>query len=404
MLFRVEIENFYSFGTQQEIDLRVPKSVRDGLGRLSPTFSGSSYRAPNVVALLGPNAAGKSTVLRAIAFAAWFATESFGHRFNRPLPYMKFGSVARNAEPTRLSFSFSGPADFQDMSNEGPTCPYTYELVLSPRGTEPDSVIREKLSYQPGGSGKPTTIVERLGSKQFRSARFFMTVHQDRALKEVLRSNASAICTLAQLNHEISATFVKWISCNATNMSIDRTENDEGGAVQWYASNIDAFSQLQRIVKRIDLGIEQIELDVSSSKPQLRFHHPGLDCGLPLELESHGTRQLIKLLPLIQSALKTGGVAVIDDMDSVVHPMLLPEIMRWFGDEELNPRGAQLWTTCHATSLLMELTMDEVMFCSKNSNGQSTVFKLADVKGVRRTKNLFGKYMGGEYGAVPTIG
>ena len=77
MLHKIEIENFFSIGDRQVIDLRARKSVDDTLGRLSKIYVGSDDRAPNVVALFGPNASGKSNVLRAITFGAWFVTRSF---------------------------------------------------------------------------------------------------------------------------------------------------------------------------------------------------------------------------------------------------------------------------------------------------------------------------------------
>jgi hypothetical protein len=60
--------------------------------------------------------------------------------------------------------------------------------------------------------------------------------------------------------------------------------------------------------------------------------------------------------------------------------------------------------TCHSASLLSELTKEEVLFCEKDRIGQTSVFKLAEIEGVRRSENFYGKYMSGEYGAVPQVG
>ena len=86
MLFKIEIENFFSVGERQVIDLRARKSVDDALGRLSPIYKGAEDRAPNVVALFGPNAAGKSNILRSIAFGAGFASKSIDFRSALSLP------------------------------------------------------------------------------------------------------------------------------------------------------------------------------------------------------------------------------------------------------------------------------------------------------------------------------
>ena len=142
MLYKVEIDNFFSIGERQVIDLRARKSVDDTLGRLSPIYAGSEDRAPNVVALFGPNASGKSNTLRAIAFAVWFVTRSFESKPNQALPYEKFGSKEKIAEPTRLSFSFSGPVDF-------------WTHLVAARSAH----IRMNSFYPPGGPNPTLSIL-----------------------------------------------------------------------------------------------------------------------------------------------------------------------------------------------------------------------------------------------------
>lgn len=404
MLFKVEIENFFSVGEHQEIDLRVRKSVDNTLGRLSPIYRGSEERAPNVVALFGPNAAGKSNILRAIAFGAWFASSSFDFRPDLNLPYEKFGSKEKIGATTRLSFSFAGPVNFRNPTGDWHQCPYNYELILSSRLENDDEVVLEKLSFQPKGRGKPTTIFERRQNKVVKSVKGFLTSGTEKALIEVLRPRASVISTLAQLNHEIARMFVASIATVISNIFIDRIEDDERAMTRWYQSDPDALSELQRIARRIDLGIEEIGIEMSSKEPRMVFQHSGLDQIISLNRESHGTQQFIKVFPYILMALNRGGVAVIDELDTTIHPLILPEILRWFGDAGRNPHGAQLWTTCHSASLLTDLTKEEVLLCEKNSKGYTSVYKLSDVERVRRNENFFGKYLGGEYGAVPNLG
>ena len=227
----------------------------------------------------------------------------------------------------------------------------------------------------------------------------------ENALKEVLRPEASVISTLAQLNHKVSGNFVNFILAVVSNIFVDRIEGDEGEMTRWFASNPEALCELQSIAKRIDLGIENIWIDSTVTEPRLLFKHSGLDQIIALNRESHGTRQFLKIFPFIFMVLNRGGIAVIDELrDTAIHPLILPEILRWFGDENRNPHGAQLWTTCHSASLLSELTKEEVLFCEKDYRGYTSIYKLADVDRVRRDENFFGKYIGGEYGAVPVLG
>ena len=408
MLYKVEIDNFFSIGEPQVIDLRARKSVDDTFGRLSPIYAGSEDRGPNVVALFGPNASGKSNVLRAIPFAVWFVTKSFEYKPDYDLPYEKFGSGEKIAKPTRLSFSFAGPVDFLNTSGGVPQCPYTYELILSSRGTatdpKRDSVDLERLSYRPKGRGKSTTIVERRSGGSIKSAKGFLTASSEKALNEVLRPQASVFSTLAQLNHKVATSFVVGLNSIVSNIFINLLESNDLEMTRWYGSNPAALHRLQEIAKRIDLGIEKISIENTTTNQRLLFQHSGLDQIISLDRESHGTRQFIKLFPYIFMALERGGIAIIDELDTAIHPLLLPEILRWFSDESRNLYGAQLWATCHSASLLDELTKEEVLFCEKDSKGCTSVYKLADIDRVRRNENFFGKYLGGEYGAVPVLG
>jgi AAA15 family ATPase/GTPase len=77
VLHRLEIANFYSIRDPQLIDLRAASNAPDEPGRLAPIWPGASERAPKVVALFGANASGKSNVLKALSFLAWFAKDSF---------------------------------------------------------------------------------------------------------------------------------------------------------------------------------------------------------------------------------------------------------------------------------------------------------------------------------------
>jgi predicted ATPase len=107
---------------------------------------------------------------------------------------------------------------------------------------------------------------------------------------------------------------------------------------------------------------------------------------MPLILESHGTREFMKFYPLIYHVLRTSGIAVLDELDAAIHPVLLPEILRWFYDPDRNPHGAQLWMNCHIASLLEDLTKEKVLFCEKDDLGRTSVYSLRDVQAVRRLR------------------
>src|SRR5258707_3909351 len=77
MLFRLELENFYSVRDLQVIDLRLADNVPAIAHRFAPIHLGYKWRAPKVVTIFGPNASGKSMVLRGLTFLSWFVQHSF---------------------------------------------------------------------------------------------------------------------------------------------------------------------------------------------------------------------------------------------------------------------------------------------------------------------------------------
>jgi hypothetical protein len=77
MLYGLELENFYSVCDSQVIDLRMAENVPDIPGRFVPIHVGSNDQVPKIVTFFGPNASGKSTVLRALTFLSWFVQHSF---------------------------------------------------------------------------------------------------------------------------------------------------------------------------------------------------------------------------------------------------------------------------------------------------------------------------------------
>src|SRR5438105_906138 len=165
MLYRVEIANFYSIRDPQVIDLRAASNVPDELGRLAPAWRGSTERIPKVIALFGANASGKSNVLKALAFLAWFVKESFRAAPEAWMPYSRFNDDEALDLPTRLAVEFGGLADLNRAGDpDAPQCRYAYEVSLGgPRHT-PQKVLHESLRYWPPNAGRAVRLFERNAS------------------------------------------------------------------------------------------------------------------------------------------------------------------------------------------------------------------------------------------------
>jgi len=405
MLHRLEIENFYSIRDRQIIDLRAGGHAPELPGRMAPLWRGATERAPKVVALFGANASGKSNVLRALSFLSWFVRDSFRAAPEGWLPYQRFKDDQASHLPSHLIVHFVGPADLSRAGEAGgPCCRYAYEVSFGGPGDKPPRVLGETLKYWPPEAGRQIRLFERNAEDAVTAGKDFGLVGYRQALEKVLRPNASVISTLAQLKHPLSTLLWQTAGLITSNILLEKQEFTDDAIARHYAANPKLLELLNRDIERIDLGIRAMRIQQGPNGPLALFEHAGLAGPLPVQLESHGTRLFVRTFPLLMQALQTGGIAAIDELDLAIHPLVLPEMVRWFHDTDRNPKDAQLWMTCNNASLLEELTKEEVLFCEKDEGGRTTVYGLRDIQAVRRGDNYYRKYLGGVYGAVPQVG
>lgn len=408
MLYRLEIENFYSIRDHQVLDLRIGKNVPDFPERFMPIFPGSAERVAKVVALFGPNGSGKSTVLKALTFLRWFIAHSFQSN-NEIIPCERFNDTDSADRLIKLSveigreLDISGSNSTISNSESGEFGTFRYEVHLRPLNGLVQTVEYEALRSRPNGKGKWRRVFERSADRAVTGSKSFSLKGYSQVIDKV-RSNASVISTLSLFEHGPSKLVVGLVNLIYNNIFHYRSDPTDNEVIKYLHQMPQVLTSLNRELQRIDVGIEGMEIVSSQSGPSAMFRHKGLQLDMPWTLESHGTQAFIRLFPLIALALENGGVAVIDELDSSIHPLVLPEIIGWFYDSERNKHGAQIWMSCHSASLLEDLLKEEVVFCDKDNFGRTKIYSLMDVESVRRDDNLYKKYLGGIYGAVPQIG
>lgn len=111
------------------------------------------------------------------------------------------------------------------------------------------------------------------------------------------------------------------------------------------------------------------------------------------------------LAPAIESALQTGGILLVDELERELHTVLVNFIVSKFQSKTANPNGAQLIFTTHNTELMnMDLLRkDQLYFADKRENdGASELYSISDFA-TRTTDNIRKGYLIGKYGATPNI-
>ena len=250
-------------------------------------------------------------------------------------------------------------------------------------------------------------VIERKGPHvkgPTKDVRFFPLAGYKKILDK-LPLGTSVIATLAEFQHAPSIALVAASQQVNSNLRMTTGIDLDLALANFLANTPDMLTRLNDDLRRVDLGLEQMRIDQTQNGPEPMFKHDGHKIELPWGSESNGTKSFIRMFPLIASALEQGGVAIIDEVDGMIHPLLLPEIVGWFYDSNgRNTKDAQLWASCHSASLLEDLTKEEVVICEKDNQGRTEMFSLMDVGSVRRDDNLYKKYLSGVYGGVPHIG
>ena len=134
----------------------------------------------------------------------------------------------------------------------------------------------------------------------------------------------------------------------------------------------------------------------------------GLDAD---RIESVGTMRLISIMPVIISALRTGAVLVMDELDTSLHPMIVMNLITIFHNDGVNTNGAQIIFNTHNPIYLNHslLRRDEIKFVERDKETKSSsLYALSDFRAngeasVRKTSDYMKNYFISRYGAIEDI-
>ena len=151
-----------------------------------------------------------------------------------------------------------------------------------------------------------------------------------------------------------------------------------------------------RIVKQMekDSLFERVEVLHKSEK--------GNDIPLSIEEESRGTQRFFQLVGPWLISIKLGLTLFVDELEASLHPLLTRELIKIFQNPDINKNGAQLVFATHDTTLLdPELfRRDQIWFTEKDNSGATQLYPLSDYK-PRKGEAIQKGYLAGRYGAIP---
>ena len=396
MILKIEFENFFSIRDRVRIDFRAA-NINTTLARESSLNVMEWKGVPilKAIGLFGPNASGKSNILKAITFCCRMILDS----------HLNNEGVTFNFEPFKFDGWQNKPSRFLiDFVCEDVEYEYAFELTR-------ERIISESLYHYPVGRRAKIFVRDAEGKYSFGTG--VMTKPSDVALntsnKNLFLSRASSMNRgIAQ---KIYSYFRNQFLLGLVNV------ND--------MSALDSFNAYKKVIlKALEICDTDIT-DIEVRKEQipapivvpgqtelsyklvdvLRFktiHRNQKDIIFDMDMEeSNGTRKLFQILIRLLDVVKNKKNIMMDEFDMGLHTRLADFILDLIHASE----SSQLLFTSHNTNLIdvKRLRRDQIVFVNKSGNGATEVYSLYDFKDFRENMDAEKGYIQGRFDAVPYV-
>ena len=417
MLIELNVTNYRSFrdtGCLQMTASTAPELQKEN--SFVPPVSGMPRLLRSAV-IYGPNASGKSNLLKAMFFMKQFVLGS---------AQGQEGDVINVAPFLFDQKSQNQPCEFEVL--------FIADGVRYQYGFAADQtrVFHEWLLAYP--QGRPQRWFERVWNEEKQKDDYSFSTKftgKKKIWQEATRSNALFLSSAIQLNNEQLKPVFYWFKHLIVirqqdildpSFSMIRCQDELGRQhilkiLNQADLSIDAIRCEQRQLSEHDLpadmpgALKQKILQDMEGKKHIRINFGHQVSGsdkmvwLPLEEESDGTRKFFAYAGPLLDGLRQGRVFLIDELDNSLHPYMVRFLLGLFHNSTTNTNNAQLIFTTHDTSILDQKIMrrDQIWFMEKNEQNASVLYPLSDFK-PRKHEALAKGYLQGRYGALPYIG
>ena len=397
MILKIELENFFSIKDRIRIDFRAA-NINTVLARdLSyNVMEWNGVPVLKTIGLFGPNASGKSNILKAIAFCCQLILGS--HLHNEGMTF--------NFEPFKFDGFENKPSQFLiDFVCENVEYEYSFELTR-------EKIVRESLYHYPVGRRAKVFVREADGKYSFGSGIVAkpMDVALNTSNKNLFLSRASS------MNRNVAQKLYRYF----LNQFLLGLVNVNDLIV------LDSFKMYKKVILKaleicdtditdIEVRKEQVPAPVLPMAGQtelsfklvdvLRFktvHRNQSDVMFDLDMEeSNGTRKLFQILIRLLDVVKNKKSIMMDEFDMGLHTRLADFILDLI---HASP-NSQLLFTSHNTNLIdvKRLRRDQIVFVNKSEQGATSVYSLYDFKDFRENMDAEKGYIQGRFDAVPYV-
>jgi len=298
------------------------------------------------------------------------------------------------------------------------------------------AIFSEWLFEQRKNSEKPLFVRDKDGIE------IWPGFPEGQGLEEKTRDNALFLSVVDQFNGALARRIMQWFN-NFT--AISGLSHEQYKMVTFkMLEEPEIKPLLQDFFNNLDLGFDDVEVTKELFNPELlpkempedlvrqlgtdlvgktmlnfrtshrKFNEKNEPTGtVTFDLrsqESAGSNKVFNISGPVFDTLTNGGVLMIDELDSSLHPLLTLAITRLFNSIESNPKNAQLIFATHDTNLLRmgKYRRDQIFFVEKDKYGASDLYSLVEYKEgsktIRNDRSYEKDYIQGRYGAIPFVG
>ena len=392
-----EIGNYRSFYKPQIID-----------------FGGKTARL--ITALYGPNAGGKSNVVRALSTMMSCILNSANANWR--LPYDPFLlRVGADSEPTCFKIGFAiGQRTFYYS--------FSYDRTR---------IVSESLLERSKNSRKTRTIFTRDENNELNSTA--VKNGFGKRLHAKTRPETLLITKAREDNNDYANQVFSLLS--SILLVGDAPEGEAGPMyVEMLKQDAGLREKTVALLQKCDIAIRGIRLE---TKPLAKDFVDMLPFTLPDDMkqalirqgmtefktvhalrdeelttvglreldfwnhESMGTKKFFEVAVPIISAIDNGQTIFIDEFSSYIHPELASAIIDMFREQVSSDNSAKLVLITHNTSMMStDLQRDEIILVAKTLGEESRITTLTEA-GARKDDPFEKRYLSGYYGAIPYI-
>lgn len=378
MVLRIELSNFFSIRDLLSIDFRAANIHTRLAGELRDNvMEWSGMNVLKTIGLFGPNASGKSNIIKAIRFCWSLILHSIDSKVGTVFDFTPFKFNGYDNQPSSFLINFV---------IDGIEYEYSFTLTRT-------AILDEALYYYPKGRRARVFTRHGIQPPKYTFGEGLITrpldVVTNTSDKNLFLTRASS------MNREIAQRVYRYFLD-------DLLPGIQTSDVQSNTDNFNAYKPLiLRALSICDTDIVDIKINKANGH-FVTYHkeNPSLPFDLLTE-ESDGTIKLFRILLNLLDVVKHGKTLLLDEFDSSLHIRLADFII----DLVHASKASQLLFTSHSTNLIdiHRFRKDQIAFVNKRSNASTEVYSLFDYKDFRDNMDAEKAYIQGRFDAVPYV-